>query len=280
MTREIPLPYRGTFGTPRPPSLSGLALPPALMPPRQCLRPLKAWRYIGIYGPELMICLAAVRIGRARQAFWGVWDRERRRLHERTVLGRGPVLMHPGRVRLCDRGVELDLRLQEEPGIETVCPSGTSYAWTRKQAGVVAEGVVAIDGRSRALRARAVIDDTAGYYRRRTSWRWCAGVGVADDGREVAWNLVSGVNDPPRRSERTVWVAGEAFEPPPCHFATDLSSVDDLRFHQEAVREHRQNLVVIRSFYHQPFGTFSGVLPGATRLAEVYGVMEEHDVRW
>jgi hypothetical protein len=40
----LALPYRGTFGQPRPAALCGLALPPAPMPGRDGLRPLKAWR--------------------------------------------------------------------------------------------------------------------------------------------------------------------------------------------------------------------------------------------
>ncbi len=85
------LPYRGAFGAPRPAALDALALPPAPMPARLGLRPLKSWRYIGVFGPELMICVAAVRVGRARQSFWAVWDRGGRRLHETTWLGAGGV---------------------------------------------------------------------------------------------------------------------------------------------------------------------------------------------
>ena len=40
------------------------------------------------------------------------------------------------------------------------------------------------------------------------------------------------------------------------------------------------NLLVMRSRYRQPFGTFTGTLPGGIELAEGYGVMEEHDVLW
>jgi hypothetical protein len=36
----------------------------------------------------------------------------------------------------------------------------------------------------------------------------------------------------------------------------------------------------VQSRYRQPFGTFSGRLPGGLELAAGYGVMEEHDVRW
>ena len=71
---------------------------------------------------------------------------------------------------------------------------------------------------------------------------------------------------------------------PAAHFADDLSAVAtddgvDLRFAAEAVRERRENLLLVRSAYRQPFGTFSGALPGPggpLTLAEGWGVMEQH----
>ncbi|MGI8505312.1 MAG: DUF2804 domain-containing protein [Solirubrobacteraceae bacterium] len=275
----LSLPYRGTFGDPRPAALSTIALPPAPMPPRQGLRPLKAWRYVGVFGPELMLCLASARVGPARQSFWAVWDRSARRLHERTRVGLAAVSLPPGRARLGDGAVELDLNLEETPGVETVCRSGDGYAWTRKQGGIRAHGTISIDGVRRPVDARAVIDDTAAYYQRHTSGRWSAGVGVDRDGREVAWNLVDGVNDPPRRSERTIWIDGEPTELSPVRFAPDLVAVDGLRFTAEATREQHQNLGLLRSRYRQPFGTFSGAV-GGIELVASYGVMEEHDVWW
>ena len=274
------LPYRGAFGAPRPPALDVLALPPGPMPSHQALRPLKAWRYVGIYGPEVMVCVGAVRIGPLRQSFWAVWDRARGRLHERTRPGRGRLRLATGAVQLDERTVQLDLRLEERAGIETVCRSGESYAWTRKQGDVRAQGTIAIEGRSQQIEARGVIDDTAAYYARHTSWRWSAGVGEARDGRRVAWNLVSGVNDPPVDSERTVWVDGEPFEAGPSSFAEGLAGVDGLRFIAEAVRERNDNLLAVQSRYRQPFGAFSGQLPGGIELVAGYGVMEEHDAWW
>jgi acyl-CoA synthetase (AMP-forming)/AMP-acid ligase II len=70
-----------------------------------------------------------------------------------------------------------------------------------------------------------VVAHTAGYHARRTAWRWAAGVGRTADGRVAGWNLVSGVNDPPRDSERTVWIDGAPREAGPCTFAADLSGV-------------------------------------------------------
>ncbi len=282
MVRHTVVPYRGAFAAARPPALASLALPPAPMPSRQALRPLKAWRYVGVYGPDVMLCLGSVRVGPARQTFWAVWDRVRRRLHERTVLssGRGVVSLGTGFARVSDRAVTIELTLEEAAGVETIGPSGASYAWTRKQGGVRATGTVEIEGARRRIEALAVIDDTAAYYARHTRWQWSAGVGRADDGRELAWNLVAGVNDSANQSERTVWVDGQPREVGPCRFAEDLRGVDGLRFDPEATRERRYNLLLVRSSYRQPFGTFRGELPGGLRLAEGYGVMEEHDAWW
>ena len=63
------LPYRGD-GTGRP---DGLALPPGPMPRRQGRRPLKRWRYVGVYGPEVMLCAGVARVAGVPQAFWAVW---------------------------------------------------------------------------------------------------------------------------------------------------------------------------------------------------------------
>jgi hypothetical protein len=250
------------------------------MPSHQGLRPLKAWRYVGVFGPEMMLCLGIVRIGPARQSFWAIWDRASSRLHGRTRLGAGGVTFDIGHARVQDGRVEVALELVESAGVETVCQSGSSYAWTRKQGAVAARGTVVTGNRRLTLDARAVIDDTAAYYERHTTWRWSAGIGTAQDGRELAWNLVDGINDPPVHSERTVWVDGEPLEPDPVEFAAELAGVGAMRFSAEAERTRNDNLGLIRSRYRQPFGTFSGELAPGIELAAGYGVMEEHDVFW
>ena len=210
-----------------------------------------------------------------------MWDRSAGRLYEHTATGAGGVRLGYGTAAVHDRRLGLDLAFTEGAGVETVCASGDGYAWTRKQGGVIAGGTIALGGeRPRAFAGRAVIDDTAAYYERHTRWRWSAGVGTAADGRQVAWNLVDGVNDPPHGSERTVWIDGVASEPGPVRFAADLSWVGELRFAEEAVRERHENRLIVRSRYRQPFGTFSGALPGDVALADGYGVMEDHDVWW
>jgi Protein of unknown function (DUF2804) len=249
-------------------------------------RPLKSWRYVGLYGADLMACGAQVSIGPARQAFWAVWDRRAGRLHERTrFVRRGRVLVTPDRLRIADGGVVFDVALSGGDAIEVVCPSGREYAWTEKVGGVRGRGSWTVGGDARAVDLRGVVDVSAGYHARAIDWRWCAGVGTAEDGRAVAWNVVTGINDPPRDSERTVWIDGAAQEPGPVSFAPDLSAVafaegPELSFAAEATRARTDDLGLVASDHEQPFGTFSGTLPGGVALAEGFGVMERHAARW
>jgi hypothetical protein len=58
--------YRGVYGAERPPAVQALRLPPQRMRSRQGTRPLKKWRYVGVYGERFMLCAAIVRVGAAR----------------------------------------------------------------------------------------------------------------------------------------------------------------------------------------------------------------------
>ena len=118
------------------------------------------------------------------------------------------------RLEIDSPGLRASLRLGEIAPIESICPSGSGWGWTRKRAGVPIEGTVEVPGRRWQVSAHGVDDESAGYHQRHTSWRWSAGVGRAEDGRALAWNLVEGVNDPPSNSERAIWVDGEPDEPP------------------------------------------------------------------
>jgi hypothetical protein len=281
---SLQTPYRG----PGPDRPADIPLPPGRMPMFRRGRMLKRWRYIGVYAADLMLCAGVARIGPVRQSWWAVWERDRDRLHERTRLRGDRVDLGEDRVRVRDGGVEMDLVLDDtgSQDVEVVTPDGRGYAWTRKRAPVRARGTVRVDGEVRAVDAAALIDDSAGYHDRHTAWRWSAGVGTAaGDGAPVAWNLVAGVHDSPTASERTVWAGGTAHEVGPVSFAADLGAVSfaeggALEFTAGAMRARHDNLLVFRSDYEQPFGTFRGTLPGGVELAEGYGVMERHVAVW
>lgn len=246
-------------------------------------RPRKAWRWVGCFSDEVLLCAASARVGPARVDWWAVWDREQRTLAERTTRRRGHVAVEGARVSVADGpvSVELELDLGAVEGVETVSPHGEDgWAWTVKRGGVPMRGSVVIGDRRIAVDGRGIVDDSGGHHARETAWRWSAGVGVAETGAAVAWNLVDGLHDAPGASERTVWIDGAAHQVAPQAFADDLSGVGDLRFSTEARRARRERLLVVSSDYEQPFGTFTGELPVAGRLVSGLGVMERHAARW
>lgn len=244
---------------------------------------MKRWRYVGVYGEDLMCCFGQVSIGGLPQTFWAVWDRDARVLHERTHFRDAAVRFTPGMLRVRDRGVAIDLAFDERAG--TPIEVTTGPIWTRKRV-VEVSGSVVVGGRERAVVSRGIIDDSAGRHARETTWSWSAGVGTGTGGELVAWNLVDGIHDAEHGSERAVWVDGVPAEPAPTLFDAALTEVRTadgsvaLRCAHEAVRRRDDNLGIVRSHYEQPFGTFTGTLPGGVDIAEGFGVMERHDVRW
>jgi hypothetical protein len=255
------------------------------MPLRSDGQTRKRWRYVGFFGEELMLCAARAQIGPLSQSFWVLWDRRSKRPAAHTALrpGSREVRMDGPRVEIEARGLRASLQLGEAAAIESICPSGDAWGWTRKRAGMPIEGTVELDGRRLEVAGHGVDDESAGYHQRHTSWLWSAGVGEAADGRPLAWNLVEGVNDPAENSERAVWVAGEPHEPAPVRFdgvaAIEFAAGERLDFASESAHARDDNYLLVRSRYRHEFGTFSGSLDGI-ELATGLGVMEEHDAVW
>ena len=262
-----------------------LPLPPARMPMFRDRRPLKRWRYIGAYGPELMLCAGDAHIGPLRQRFWAALTPDGAILEKTALVGSGGLRISGPHLSIDAPRLRARLEVTEGEGVETVSRHGDSYIWTRKQAGVPVNGLVELNGRPIQVQCEGVVDDSAGYHARHTAWRWSAGVGRTEDGRRIGWNLVTGVHDDPTASERTIWFDGDPREVGPVEFEPDLSAIrfsegGELTFTEWATREDNTNALLLRTTYRQPFGTFKGMLPGGTRLMTGYGVMEMHDVHW
>jgi Protein of unknown function (DUF2804) len=274
------IPWRGP-GPGRP----DLPLPPGSMPLWRDGGLRKRWRYVGFYGEGLMLCAARAEVGPTGQCFWALWDREEGRELDHTSLrpGSREVVLDGPRVTIDAPGLHADLYLGEASPIESICPSGDGWGWTRKRAGVPMTGRVELPGRRIELDGFGVDDESAGYQARHTSWHWSAGVGTAADGRALAWNLVEGINDPPEHSERAVWVDGVPHEPAPVTFdgldAVRFAEASRLTFEPGAERSRDDNFVLVRSTYRHRFGTFTGRLDGI-ELGEGRGVMESHTALW
>jgi hypothetical protein len=300
------LPWRGP-GPGRP----ELPLPPGKVPLRRHGSWRKQWRYLGAFSDELLLCAARVGVGPVAQTFWAIWDRQAQEMHERTrMLGpiaRGEVWTEHGdaedvgridwapedgsalvRIEAAERGPEHAvrgfLRVGGGDWVESVCPTGEDdrYVWTRKRP-VTVECDVRLGERRIRCSARGIEDESCGYHPSHTVWDWSAGVGRTSDGRDVAWNLVSGINDPPERSERAIWVDGAASEPAPVSFeGLDAIALDGgrLEFSAECERSRDESRAFVKYSYRQPFGTFTGSLPGGIELERGLGVMEHHDAHW
>ncbi len=245
----------------------------------------KRWRYVALFADELMLCAARAEVGPLSQSFWVFLDRQGQRHDAHTSLlpGSREVILEGPRLEIDGPDLRASLRLGEVTPVETTCPSGKSWAWTRKRAGMPVEGTVEVPGRRWQVSGRGVDDKSAGFHQRQTSWRWSAGIGESVEGRSLAWNLVEGINDPPEGSERAIWVDGEPSEPPPVRFrgmeGIDLPEGERLDFTAESQHAHDENYLLIKSRYRHRFGGFSGSL-GGVELATGLGVMEEHDALW
>jgi Protein of unknown function (DUF2804) len=306
------LPWRGP-GPDRP----DLPLPPGKLPLRRGKRMRKRWRYVGVFADELFLCAARVHVGPLTQTFWAICDRAGGEMWERTRLlmpgARGEVWTeHLGgeevvaelgdmgvldyapdegslvRIDANDReagDVRVFLRFGTGTWAESVCPTDEGqYVWTRKRVGVPVECDIRVGERRWRFDGLGMEDESAGYHPRHTIWSWSTGLGTTVDGRTVGWNLVSGVNDPPRRSERAIWVDGAPVEPGPVEFegleAIEFDEGSRLTFNREFERVKSENRFLVRYTYRQPFGTFAGQLPGGLELGEGLGVMEFHDATW
>ncbi len=205
----------------------------------------KSWRWIGAFGPDVMLCVAHARVGVLRRSWWAVWDCTQLREGMRAPF---------------------ELALEEGEPIEAT----TGPAWTRKTPLRVRGTVL-----GREIDLPGLLDESHGRHARRTSWLWSAGAGVTVDGVPVTWNLVAGMHP----GENTVWVDGSPslVDPPPF---TGVTGVGDLRFTVLATRAKKENYLVIASDYEQPFGTFTGRLPTGQELAQGCGVMERHEALW
>jgi len=239
-------------------------------------RPLKRWRYVGVFGEELMACFGVVRIGVLPQAFWGVLDGAE--LRERTRFLPGAVELSDGVVRV--RGVaDLVVEPAGDP-IEVTNRHSTQLIWTRKTPARV-RGTLA----GREVELPALVDESAGYHARVTEWEWAAGAGIDAQGRDIRWNLVAGIHDGATGSERRVWIDGVPNEVGPVAFSPALDEVrfadgSLLHFTALAERARSDNLGLFASDYRQPFGIVSGTLPGGIALVSGAGVMERHSARW
>ena len=221
-----------------------------------------------------MLCVGDARVAGMRQRWWAV------ALPDGSLFeGSRGVSVEAGRVHV--RGV-LDLELALPAGVEVVSPHGRSYVWTTQaRAGARARHRDAPAARRSSWTATTASSTTPPATTHGTrpggGRRGSAAATTGARWRGTSWTACTTRS---RTASAPSGSTAAAQEVPPQEFADDLSRVGDLEFREWSARESNRNLLVMRNRYRQPFGEFSGTLPGGLALAEGYGVMEGHDVLW
>ena len=253
-------------GRPGPAAAAGAHAAPARRAPAQALalgrrvRGRRRWR-----------ARRARSIGGVPVAWWAVWDGER--LHERMHRRAGPVRMAPGHVRAAARSTCASRRARASRSSRRTARSTSGPA---SRAG----SRCAAPCSGRPFEGRASSTTPPATTRADTAWRWSAGVGVAESGARVAWNLVDGVHDGAERSERTVWVDGTPHHVGPLRSPTTSPRRRPAlrgRGRARAPRAPAGGGLRVRDAV-RALQRLAARTPGALR--EGWGVMERHRVRW
>jgi hypothetical protein len=283
----------------------------------------KKWLYVAIAAEDVWISLAVVRTGYAATAFAFAYDfASKTMLVDRTVLGPTPLsrvadgphdegavarfAMGKTSFVLARGGSRLDVRvkigaLDVEAALDesSAPPSITAVARlgdglinaTEKRALTKVSGTARIDGRTVDLsRAVGGWDYTHGLLPRHTKWNWAFGLGKANDGRPIGFNVVQGFVG---EAECAAFIDGDVHPIAEPKFGFDADRPElpwtlrgdgiDLTFETGAVHAQHTNLGIIRSRFVQPVGTFSGLIRIAGKdvlVRNLPGVVEDQDVLW
>ena len=190
-------------------------------------------------------------------------------------------------------GARLEAASAPSP-ITAVCglgPGRTSV--TEKRALLSASGYVSAGGQERSLEGGfGAYDYTHGLLPRRTRWNWAMLLGTTSEGDPIALNLVQGFMG---EAECAAFTRAGVVGLPEGRFDFDperplepwrvrtSDGETDLEFAPGAMHAERKNLVLVRSRFVQPVGTFSGTIglgPRSVTIARALGVVEDQDVLW
>jgi hypothetical protein len=283
----------------------------------------KRWQYVSLFTPEIALAALIIDVGWLASAQVAVFDRSARRLRLDLSIDGLPerhamVAPHPGEGALSTwhgRGLELRLgrpastarwtlsgrgerfelaaELDASAAPPTICaiavPPGARGNSTHKTVGLPVTGSVTVDGQRWSLDGgSAALDYTNGVLARDTTWRWASGTQPG-----LGINLVEGFNG---AAENVVWINDQPIRVGEAHIAIDPRDIDkpfnvrsvdgvvDLEFRIEGVRAQDRDLLVAKSIYVAPFGTYHGVIrpPDAAEIVVdgLPGVCEEHLARW
>jgi hypothetical protein len=283
----------------------------------------KRWVYAAVATDEMWFSLAIVRTGYAATAFAFAYDLQGNRMMlDRTVIGPAGVArvtddfheqgevarfaMAKTRLSVTRRGTTLDLRarigeleldaaVDEQtgpPAITAIARLGDGLVnGTEKRALLAVRGLARVGQREVVLDAgTAGYDYTHGLLPRHTQWRWAFALGKAKSGEPFGFNVVQGFVG---EAECAAFLGSEVVPIAEPRFELDVNEPMkpwrlvgdgiDLAFRPGGVHAQHTNLVVVKSRFVQPVGTFRGTMRVAGRevaIENLPGVVEDQDVLW
>jgi len=142
----------------------------------------------------------------------------------------------------------------------------------------------------------AILDVHQAHYPHHTWWRWATFAGRDRRGRALALNLTCNPNHHDDRiNENALWLDGALQHLGPARFELDparplrpwqlgeAGGAVELTFTPLGERREALRLGLLRSVFHQPYGTFRGSVRFAGEPIEVdglFGLCEDHDSLW
>jgi len=193
--------------------------------------------------------------------------------------------------------VKIDIAFTRmKDGLNLVTMEGNNgFNYTMKECGMKAKGSITIDGKEYAVK-RAIpsgsMDFSFGILKRHTVWDWASGCGTDTKGNNLSFNFSRGINKN-EHSENAFWVNGRRFDAGITDFLYDEKDMMkewkvknknvNIVFKPEGQRAANINVLLIKSVYSQPFGTFSGYIKHGKNkyiIKEAYGVTEKHEAKW
>ncbi len=185
------------------------------------------------------------------------------------------------------------------PALTVISPveGGGIINITQKWVGLPTAGELEIGSKRFSLNGGlAGFDYSQGYLARRTCWRWALALGKLADGTTVGINLVEGFNEAnPTTNENALWLGDRLIPLSRANFEFDkkdpskpwkITTEDgeiDLHFEAIYVHDEHKDLKIVRSYFVQPAGFFTGTIKvdGIVHDVEnLVGVTEDQDVYW
>jgi hypothetical protein len=135
------------------------------------------------------------------------------------------------------------------------------------------------------------MDYTKGYHLYKTTWNWACAAGKSVDEKNAAINFARPLVQNCTNHVYALWIGEKLYRMPPIEFIYDdimgtwqLKSKEvDIIFKPSGKRQGKMNTGLIRYWFVQPFGTFSGKINvdnNEFSIDKLVGVTEEHVAFW